>query len=260
MQTFQKQNVLIGFYLSILLFLLLCVIATPLMIRHGVPFTHNIIITEETFETALIVALFGTSFFILRSFMHTLKTYQRMADHAGKEKSRLISRLAEAFNYIGTVNVEMQEIESALCGVACYPRSRREFKELVDRLAAKAMTVAGVAWLVVRTIDRRTGHTISEHAVQRLDADLPMATMGNRAILDGQRVQGLQTIGSRQRNLDLLTVFILPETEMTEERTILLMAILNQIEMLFMLNRAGCFNPEPANDMAEKENTHDSDY
>jgi hypothetical protein len=61
--------------------------------------------------------------------------------------------------------------------------------------------------------------------------------LGNRTIFDGHRVDGLQTIGSRQRHHDLMTVFILPETGMIEERTVLLMAILNQIEMLFMLYR-----------------------
>lgn len=258
METLHKYRVLIGFYLSILLFLLLCVIATPLMIRHGILYTHDIIIGEETFETALIVALFGISFFIIRSFLHTLKTYQREMDRVGKEKSRLVSRLAEAFNYIGTVNVEMQEIESVLCGVACYPQNKREFGKLVDRLAAKAMTVAAVPWLVVRVIDRHNGKTAYEHAIQRLNGSLPSATLGNRAILDGRRAEGVHTIGSRQCNLDLVTVFILPETEMTEERTVLLMAILNQIEMLFMLYRAGCLKPVSSPDTPKKELIHDS--
>jgi hypothetical protein len=253
MQTIQKRNVLIGFYVSVLFFLLLCVSVTPLMIRHGISLTHDMVIEEETFETALIVGLFGISFFILKSFMRTLKAYQQMVNHAGEEKSRLVSRLAEAFNYIGTVNVEMQEVESVLCGVACYPRSKREFKELVERMAAKAMTVAAVPWLVVRTIDRHNGQTINEHAVQRPNGGLPSVTMGNRAILDGHRVDGVQTIGSRQCNLDLTTVFILPATEMTEERTVLLMAILNQIEMLFMLYRVGCLRPTFAADTTNKD-------
>lgn len=256
MEPIQKHNILIYFYIVILFLLLLCVSATPLIIRHSIPLTHDIILEEETVETALIVALFGISFFIFKSFMHTLKTSQYEIDRVGKEKSRLVSRLAEAFNYIGTVNVEMQELESVLCGMEWYPQSKREFKERVDQLAAKAMTIAGAPWLVVRMIDRHRSQTLYEHAVKRLDSDIPSTTLGNRAIIEDRRPDGLRTVGSRQRNLDLLCVFILPETEMTDDRSILLIAILNQIEMLFMLYRVGCLRPPKPLETIKKETVH----
>ncbi|MCB2147326.1 MAG: hypothetical protein KQI81_12695 [Deltaproteobacteria bacterium] len=260
MELIRKRNRLIGLYLSVLLVLLLCVSATPLLVRHGLSFNRRLIIEEETLETVLIITLFGISFLILRSFLHTLEAYQRAVNQVGKEKSRLVSRLAEAFSYIGKVNIEIHEIESVLCGVACYPKSKREFRQVVDGLTAKAMTVAAAPWLVVRMIDRHSGHTVNEHAVQRPQADLPSVTMGNRSILDGHRVEGLQTIGMRKQNLDLLTVFILPEAVISEERTVLLTAILNQIEMLFLLHRSGCLRQPFKNDDIEKEPGHDSDH
>ncbi len=259
MEPIQKRNRLIGLYLSVLFILLLCVSATPLLIRHGLSLNRRLIVEEETLETVLIITLFGISFLIMRSFMHTLEAYQRTVNQVGKEKSKLVSRLAEAFSYIGTVNVEIHEIESVLCGVPCYPKSKREFKQVVDGLTAKAMTVAAAPWMVVRMIDRHSGHTINEHAVQRPQGGLPSVTMGNRSILDGLRVEGLQTIGTRKQNLDLLTVFILPEAVISEERTVLLTAILNQIEMLFLLHRSGCLRQPFINGCIEKERVHDSD-
>ena len=56
-------------------------------------------------------------------------------------------------------------------------------------------------------------------------------------------IGGLQTIGPRQQNLDLLTVMIFPAASISKEKHILLTAILNQIEMLFILYRAGCIKP-----------------
>ena len=135
------------------------------MIRHGLSLNRRLIVEEETLETVLIITLFGISFLILRSFMHTLKAYQRVVNQVGKEKSKLVSRLAEAFSYIGTVNVELHEIESVLGGMPYYPKSKREFRRVVDGLIAKAMTVAAAPWLVVRMIDRHSGHTVNEHAV-----------------------------------------------------------------------------------------------
>ena len=106
MESDKKLRYLIGVYLAVLVVLLLSVIAMPLVIRHGFPVTRKFIIEEETLETILIVVLFTASFFILKGFKHALRAYERAAVRAGKDKTRLISRLAEAFTYIGTVNVD----------------------------------------------------------------------------------------------------------------------------------------------------------
>ena len=262
MKTIRQQNFLIGFYFSILLFLLLCVSTTPLLIRHGISLSDRFVIDEDILETAMILALFGITFLILIRIMNRLRTYRQAMEKALHEKSRLIARLADAFRYIGKVNVEIQEIESALCGVAFYPQSKKEFKRLVDRLASKALTIAASPWLVVRMIDRSSGQTVNEHALGHPGSPLPTATIGNRAILDGSGVDGLQTIGPRQQNLDLLTVMILPVSVISKEKTILLTAILNQIEMLFILFRAGCIKPKHGceREHARKEIAHDSDH
>ena len=244
MEVLRKQRYLIVFYFSILSLLLLCVGITPLLIRHGISLTDHLIIEEEVVEVALIFTLYGISLFTLLQVVKRIKVYRRKTEAATEERSKLVARLAEAFQYIGEVNVEIHEIESALCGVAYYPQNRREFRHLVHALATRAMTIAAVPWLTVRMIERHNGQTVCEHAVQYPGNNPPAATMGNRAVLDGKRVQGLLMIGPRQRNLDLLTVFILPDTELSREKTILLTAILNQIEMLFILHRAGCIKPK----------------
>jgi hypothetical protein len=243
-----KPEHLIVVYFSILLALLLCVSTTPMLIRHGVSLTDRFIVKEDVIETAMILTLFGISFLILNRFMHRLAAYRRAVDTATREKSRLITRLTDAFMYIGKVNVEIREIESALCGIAFYPRNKKEFKQLVERFSSRAMTIAATPWLAVRIIDRHRIRTISEHTVRRPLIDLPTATLGNRALLDSRPVEGIRTIRSGQQNTELLTVFILPETDITDERTILLSAILRQIEMIFMIYRAGHHKPSTSTD------------
>jgi len=260
MKSVWKPNYLIGFYFSILLVLLLCVSTTPLLIRHGIAITDQFMIKEEVLETIMILVLFGISFLVMIRMMNRLNSYRQAAENAVFEKSRLISRLADAFRYIGRVNVEIQEIESALCGVAFYPQSKKEFRALVDKLALKAMTIAAAPWLVVRMIDRESGQTVNEHTVRHPGITLPSATIGNRAILDGARIEGLQTIGPRQQNLDLLTVMIFPAAAISKEKNILLTAILNQTEMLFILYRAGCIKPKQSGRNGTKEVVHDTDY
>jgi len=208
----------------------------------------------------MILTLFGLSALILIRMMKRLNGYQQEVKKAVEEKSSLTSRLADAFRYIGKVNVEIHEIEMALCGAACYPQSKKEFKRLVDQLASKALTIAAVPWLLVRMVDRQSGHTINEHAVHHPGCTLPSVTMGNRALLDGEPCDGLQIIGPRQQNLDLVTAFILPAVDIEKEKSILLTAILNQIEMLFILYRAGCIKPMHGSTTTPKEISHDSNY
>ena len=260
MRSIQRLKNLIAVYLAVLLVLLLCVTATPLLIRHGISVARDLVIGEEVLETLLIVILFAVSFFIWRAFGRALRAYGRIASRAGEEKSRLISRLNEAFSYIGTVNVEIKEIESILCGVEHYPQSKREFKELLDDLAAKAMTVAGVPWIVIRMINRHDGRTIKEHTVQHRPGSLPSVTMGNREILEGRHVEGLRMIAAHQKNIDLLTVCIFPEVSLSEEDIVLIAAIVNQLELFFILYRTGCFQKAIIDHNTTKETYYDTHH
>ena len=236
---------LIVFYFAALIFLLLSVISMPLVIRHELSVTRHFIIEEEILETLLIIIVFGISCFALRGFKHALKIYRSAAFQADQEKSRLVTRLEEAYCYLGTVNVEIQEIQTILCGLERYPQSKKEFKIFIKDLAAKAMTIAGSPWIVLRMISRCDGQTIKEFKIARPYQIVPSATLGNREILEDRPVEGLQKIYSSQKNLDVLTVCIFPNKQLTHEKTILISAITNQIEMFVLLYRGGFLNLQP---------------
>ena len=253
MKTVQKLKYLVVFDLGLLVILLLAVIAVPLAVQHEVTLTRDFIIEEDILETALIVTLLVVSFFILRIFKRTLYAHERAVNRAGNEKSRLMSQLTDAFRYIGTVNVELREIQSIFCGSEHYPRTRKEMNQFINELAAKAMIIARVPWLFIRFIRRGDGQTIKEYVAARPQNAAPSVTMGNRAILEDRPVEGLMKIGSRQRNLDLMTVAIFPATHLSEEENILITAILNQIEIYFMLYHSDFLNRHFFDVEAEKQ-------
>lgn len=253
MKKVHKLKLFIDFYLGISIILLLSVIAMPLVIQHGLAVARDFIIEEGILETSLIIILFVIFYFVLKEFKHTLKAHELEVSRAGEEKSRLVSRLAEAFSYIGTVNVELHEIQSIFCGIEHYPQSKREFKLLVDHLASKAMTIAGTPWVVIRIISRCNGRTVKEYNAMRPKIVLPLACIGNREIIEDRPVKGLRKIASCQKNLDLLTVCILPAKHFSEEENILITAVTSQIEMLFLLYRAGFLLQQSFNDHNEKK-------
>ena len=253
MKTIRTPIILIGIYLFILLLLLLCVSTTPLLIRHGVEFNDRFMIEEEVLETAMIIALFVISFMILIHIKNRILACQEEADEALYQKSRLVSQLADAFRYIGKVNVEIQEIETALCDITFYPQTRNELRRLIDRYALKAMAIAGAPWSLARIIDRHSIQTVYEHAVRYPGLDLPSIAMGNRAILDGVQLDGLLVVRPSQQHPDLLSVIIIPVANLSKEENVMLTAILNQIEMLFIIYRAGCIKAKRGHNNIRKE-------
>jgi len=252
MESLRKFKLLSGVTVCLLLILLLCVVLTPLIIRHGVAAGPTFVIEEETLETLLILGLFLISFLLMRGLLSTLRSYRRAAEQASQENASLLSRLAEAFQYIGTVNVEIHEIQSVLGGIDCYPRSRREFRRCLERLAYKAMAITGAPWVVIRIIDPRRGRTVKECTSERRKGALPAVTMGNRDILEGRPVEGFASVVFQPVNLDLLTACVFPTQSLTETERLLLTAILSQYVILFLLHRSGCLQPTTVHKTIER--------
>ena len=224
-----------GIYVVVLALLLLCLAATPLLIQKEIFITKRFIIEEDSLESLLIMILMVTSIYMIKGFKNILKAYRHMASRADLDKSRLSSRLLEAFSYIGRVNVEIKEIHSILNSVQHYPRTKKEFKELMKNMTAKLMAFTGAPWMIIRLIDRHCGRTITEHTEIGSTDNLPSPIIGNRAILENRLIDGMRTIHSSQHDLALQTVCILPSITLSEESIMLTTAIVNQIELFFML-------------------------
>lgn len=239
MKTIQRIKMLVALYIMALIALAITVITLPIFIQQGLPITETFVIEEEILEASLIAVLLWVSYRILSGFVRELSHYAHELDKTAAERSRLLSRLSESFSYIGMVNVELQTIQSIFCGLDRYPQTKNEFKQLINGLVAKVMTVAGTPWAVVRLISRGNGRTIAEYSSVRARANLPSVIIGNREILEDRHVEGVQEIRSSPENLDLITVCLVPATRLSQEATILLTAITNQIEVFFMLHRAG---------------------
>ena len=242
MKNIHRLNAMIALYVAVLFFLLLFVLTVPLTIQRNLTITQDIIVREEIIETALLAALFSVSFFILTRFKSTLNSYERKFNRIGKEKSKLLSRLADAFRYIGTINVEIQEIHSILQSLDNYPATRKEIKGLVNYLITRTMIIARSSWVAIRMIDKKNGKTVYEDKVVRSARKFPAAMIGNREILENKTVPGLMTIITNKKNADLITACILPEVECTDEEAILIKLIIDQIEMHFLLYHRDSFH------------------
>ncbi|MEJ2155741.1 MAG: hypothetical protein P8X96_10420 [Desulfobacteraceae bacterium] len=253
METVKKIKSLVVVYFVLMVFLLLCIAATPLLIRHGLTISGHLIMEEEFLETALIVAIFLFSYLILSAYRKALDAYRNAVARAGEDKSRLMSRLTDAFSYIGSVNVGINEIQSIVSGCDHYPQTRKEFKQFLRGLTAKVMTITGAPWIVVRIIDPSTRRTVKEYTARGRGSVAPSTTIGNRAIIEGRLNKEFRTLVVRQKNPDLLTVCILPAIALSEDQLVVATAAAKEIEMAFMLYRAGGCNGHPTKSTVQTE-------
>ncbi len=215
--------------------LLLAVAAAPLLVSRGVALTQSVVIEEDVAEVLAIILLMGLSAASWRIYRRQLQRLIREMQDSTRLCRRLETRLADAFGYIGTVNVEIKEIESSLCQLRRYPASRKEFQGLLRDLAQRAMVIAGSEWAIVRVMDRRNFRTLREAVQQRAGSPRPAIAISNRSLVENPGVEGFSVVKTGAENLPLRTALVFPVKRLQTQDRILVSAIAGEIEMLFLI-------------------------
>ena len=193
---------------------------------------------------ALLMGLAAASWHIYRSNLRRL--FLKIQDST-RQCRQMEARLAEAFGYIGAVNVEFKEIESILCRIERYPQSKRELQQLLNDFVQRAMVIAGSAWVVCRIIDKRNFRTLKEAVQHRAGDPGPSSPISNRSLIEKKAVNGFSLVQTGAKNLPIRTSFVFPVKCLSTQDRILLSAIAGEIEMLFIIFQSGGvrrFQPE----------------
>ncbi|UCF92938.1 MAG: hypothetical protein JSW39_01935, partial [Desulfobacterales bacterium] len=215
--------------------LLLTVVITPFLVKNKRVFSEKFIMEEDAVEALLILTLLFTAYFVTRLYRSELKKNQQALNRLTHTNSDLSDRLTDAFKYIGGVNVEIQEIRSILSGLKRYPVTKNDFKNVFALFARKIFSIANADWVVIRIINRTNFRTITEQIEFRENASFSSQRISNKAIVLRQNMDGYLIITSRQENLTLKCVCILPDLRLNTDEKIMVEAIANQIEMLYII-------------------------
>jgi hypothetical protein len=226
-------------YYAVITLLLSAVIAAPFLVTHKVMLTEKFIIGEDVLEAVLIVILFAIGFLISGVYRSELRKNRQEMNRLTCEKVDLADKLADAFHYIGGVNVQIQEIRSIFCGLRKYPDNDNDFRDIFDFYALKILGISNADWVVIRVIDRNSLKTVKEQIEFRGNAVSPNKHFSNKAILSNRNLNGCRILGSCQENLALKLVCILPKNRFNTEEKILLEAIVTQLEMLYIIFTSG---------------------
>ena len=223
-------------FLAVAGMMLLLIAATPLLIPHGIALFNRVVFEEDAIETVLILVLFLVTYLSSRTYRSVVAFYQKRSRRLAADKTILSDRLTDAFRYIGAVNVQLQEIRSVLSGLKRLPENRRQFKELLDMFGIKILGMMNVDWVTIRIIDRRSLRTIVEHRNVRITKPIEEPHIGNRAVVESKSISGCVIVTGVKDNLSIVAACILPLDHLGKEETILMQALVDEIEMLFVIS------------------------
>jgi hypothetical protein len=227
-------------YLAAAAALMALAVVTPLIVTRDVALTESVIIAEDVVEMLAIALLMGLAAASSRLYQQKLKRLSLKMQALDRLRERLEDSLADAFDYIGAVNVEIGEIRSILGRIRRYPQTKKEFQALLNEYTLRAMVIAGSPWALVRIIDTHRHRTLKEAVQKRPGVRLPTAVIGNRALVDGQKIEGVFTAGTGANNLPIRTFVVFPVDSLRAQEQILVSAIAGEIEMLFLIFTSGC--------------------
>jgi hypothetical protein len=223
-------------FIAVVGLMVLLIVATPLMVSDGIVLFDRFVFEEGAVETVLILVLFTLAYFTSRAYRTAVAAYKKRLRRLAAEKNVLADRLTDAFRYIGTVNVQLQEIRSVFSGLKRLPENRRQFKDLLSMFGSKILGMMNVDWVTIRIVDRRIFRTIIEHREVRKTQPAVDPHIGNRAVVEGEPVPGYVIVTGTKANLSIMAVCILPLGHLDKEETILMQALVDEIEMLFIIS------------------------
>jgi len=223
-----RTKYMVTAYMLTLGLLFIVVVATPLFIRGHVSLTKKIIIEEDTLEALLIAILLGLAYTVHRA-------YRRELENLKKSNAGLIISHAEAFKYIGKVNIQLQELQAIFSGFQWYPETKTEFHRILSSAASNVRRIVNADWILIRIINQNNFRTITEHWDLTSETPYPNIRISNRALVDGQTIASFSIVCSHKNNLAVNVVFIIPIKTLTREEKILVEAIAGELEKLFII-------------------------
>jgi hypothetical protein len=221
-------------YFIIYIVLFAFIIYTPTLIKGPVYLTKKLIIEEEIIEGSLLCILLFLSILILNLYRREVIKHKELIRKIDDDRKITEGRLFDSFNYIGKVNVQIQEIKSIFNASNRYPETKNEFKKTFHFLSERVLGIVNANWVLFRIINNNTQKTLSECFETRQDFSCNYPLISNKMIIEKQPIP-FTTVISHPQNLNILVYCALPIDKISNDQRIFIQAILNEITMLFVI-------------------------
>lgn len=216
-------------YLSLLYLILLIIVLTPFLVRYFSFFRRDI---EELFFLVILLTL---GYYFNHLYKKELVLYQDRIYNLERSKNELGKKFNDAFSYIGNINILIQEIESIFTDIKKYPENFTELNTDIKYLSERILAMVNTKRVNLRIIDLKTKLSIIEISNLRDGTKNLKDKLSNIELIDKTIFDNLTVLRSSQNNFSIKTYCIIP-TELTNEQKILIEAIVNHVEMFYLIS------------------------
>ncbi len=226
-----NQNFFKKFLLIIIILSSLLVLTTPWLVRNDL-----FGIKEEIWQTVII--LFFLIFIYASSFLY-FKEFRRLRIY----QNNLKERLEETFKYIGSINLQIDEIKRAFSNFKKYPKNKKDIKEVFDYFSERVLSLVDADWVVLKIINLENERTLRQEKKSRAKKSLSIPSINNKDILNNTcSLENCSIIVSDQENLSIKACCILPTKLKNSEQRFFIQSIINQLEMMFLVFSSFYYN------------------
>jgi hypothetical protein len=242
-------------YFIIILILFFFITYTPSLIDGPVHITKKLIFEEETIEGILIGILFIISILILNLYKGEVNKHKQLIEKMHVDKKKVEERLLVSDQYIGKINVQIQDIKSIFNNIDTYPQTKAEFKKTFNYFGERIIGIANTNWALIRIINCSTQRTISEHFEKKAQIQKDYPHISNKMIIEKQQLLSHTIIISNPKNLDVLVFCILPVDKITNNERVFIQAIVDEITKLFVIINSSYYKNENENSIENEADT-----
>jgi hypothetical protein len=222
-------------YLVTYVILFAFIIYVPKLISGPFHITEKIIIEEEVIEGSLLAVLFLLNIVMLNLYRGEAARQRELIRKAKEEKLEAREKFYESSQYIGQINVQLQEIKAIFSNKNKFPGTKNELKKAFLFFSERVLGIVNTNWVLFRIINCSTQKTVSEQFETRPGYTSNYPHIGNKIIVEQQSCPSFTTIISNPPNVDILSCCILPVGQISSEERVFIQAITNEITIMFIL-------------------------
>lgn len=165
----------------------------------------------------------------------TYRVYEKDLKRNKLYQHELEERLRETFKYIGSVNLQIEEMKKVFSNAIKYPENKKELHALFINMSERILGIVNVDWVMLRIADIDSHTTLHEHFIVRGNKQIDRVKLDNKCLLDGLcLVDGQTVIQSAQENFNIKAFCILPN-KVTKDQEFMIKSVINQLEMMFVI-------------------------
>lgn len=162
--------------------------------------------------------------------------YAREVNKYKRQQEALEDRLRETFKYIGSTNLQLEEMKKVFSRVNKYPENKKDIQALFVHTAERILGIINADWVMLKVLDIRSGKNLHEYFIARANKNVPKIKIDNQELLNDQCSFGsCDIIKSQQKNFNIKAFCVLPAVKKNDNQEFLINSIVSQLEMLFII-------------------------